>query len=459
MKKKFWLTALLAVALMLLLGGAALADYIDYCRFCGDRKLFRFQSTTYSDDDWHVVIFACEGCGAQRIPQVPHYGGTATCTQKAVCDGCKREYGDFAPHSFTTRASGQLASAATCTEAAKYYAQCDNCDAVSDTVTVSVGDPLGHDYSGAPATCTTDQVCAREGCGAVLDSAKGHDYSGAPATCTTDQVCAREGCGAVLDSAKGHTPVTDAAVAPTCTATGLTEGTHCEVCGDVLVAQQIVPMTGHNYRSATKAPACTEGGYTIYTCINCGDRYTANETSPRGHWFGEWSANGDDTHSALCRRNGCKHTGTTACAWFDGQLLMQQADEAYAFTFCPVCGEVSDGACLSLVEAAKAGALTETLPRGELVLRMGELANGETILSVGFEYSGKLTQPTGEVKITIPAALLEGYTLSLLDADGAESALPFTIKDEELSFTLDFTPVEEEEPVPVRVIHLIPVAE
>ena len=186
MKKKFWLTALLAVALMLLLGGAALADYIDYCRFCGDRKLFRFQSTTYSDDDWHVVIFACEGCGAQRIPQVPHYGGTATCTQKAVCDGCKREYGDFAPHSFTTRASGQLASAATCTEAAKYYAQCDNCDAVSDTVTVSVGDPLGHDYSGAPATCTTDQVCAREGCGAVLDSAKGHDYSGAPATCTTD---------------------------------------------------------------------------------------------------------------------------------------------------------------------------------------------------------------------------------------------------------------------------------
>ena len=519
MKKKFWLTALLAVALMLLLGGAALADYIGYCQFCGDRKLFRFQSTTYIDDDQHEVIFACEDCGVRRFVQVSHDGGTATCTQKAVCDGCKREYGNLAPHSFTTKASSQLVSAATCTEAAKYYAQCDNCDAVSDTVTVSVGDPLGHDYSGAPATCTTDQVCAREGCGAVLDSAKGHDYSGAPATCTTDQicaregcgavldsakghdysgapatcttdqicaregcgavldsakghdysgapatcttdqVCAREGCGAVLDSAKGHTPVTDAAVAPTCTATGLTEGTHCEVCGDVLVAQQIVPMTGHNYRSATKAPACTEGGYTIYTCINCGDRYTANETSPHGHWFGEWSANGDDTHSALCRRNGCKHTGTTACAWFDGQLLMQQADEAYAFTFCPVCGEVSDGACLSLVEAAKAGALTETLPRGELVLRMGELANGETILSVGFEYSGKLTQPTGEVKITIPAAMLEGHALTLLDEDGAESALPCAIEDGEASFTLSFAPEDgEEASAPIRLIHLRPVS-
>ena len=263
----------------------------------------------------------------------------------------------------------------------------------------------------------------------------------------------------MLDSAKGHTPVTDAAVAPTCTATGLTEGTHCEVCGDVLVAQQIVPMTGHDYRSATKAPACTEGGCTIYTCANCGDRYTANETSPRGHWFGEWSANGDDTHSALCRRNGCGHTGTTDCAWFDGQLLARQADEAYVFTFCPVCGEVGDGARLPLVEAAKAGALTETLPRGELVLRMGELANGETILSVGFEYSGKLTQPTGEVKITIPAALLEGYTLSLLDADGAESALPFAVEDGEASFTLSFAPEDgEEAPAPIRLIHLRPVS-
>ena len=450
MKKKFWIMAMLVAALVLLLGAAALAcPNPDGCP--GD-----FYALVRGEADGHVI--ACITCMYQF--KESHWGGTATCTQLARCYWEGMEYGELAPHSFTNKASSRLASAATCTEAAKYYAQCDNCDEVSDTVTVSVDDPLGHDYSGAPATCTTDQVCAREGCGAVLDSAKGHDYSGAPATCTTDQVCAREGCGAVLDSAKGHTPVTDAAVAPTCTATGLTEGTHCEVCGDVLVAQQIVPMTGHNYRSATKAPACTEGGYTIYTCANCGDRYTANETSPRGHWFGEWSANGDDTHSALCRRNGCGHTGTTDCAWFDGKLLAQQADEAYVFTFCPVCGEVGDGARLPLVEAAKAGALTETLPRGELVLRMGELANGETILSVGFEYSGKLTQPTGEVKITIPAALLEGYTLSLLDADGAESALPCAVEDGEASFTLSFAPEDgEEAPAPIRLIHLRPVSE
>ena len=412
--------AILTGMLLLMLYGTAMA-----CPNPDGSCSMKTYSCIKTEEDGHWL--RCIFCGYGFKEN--HWGGTATCQKRAQCFWDGIEYGELGPHSFTALASSQLASAATCTEAAKYYAQCDNCDEVSDTVTVSVGDPLGHDYSGASATCTTDQVCAREG------------------------------CGAVLDSAKGHTPVTDAAVAPTCTATGLTEGTHCEVCGDVLVAQQIVPMTGHNYRSATKAPACTEGGYTIYTCANCGDRYTANETSPRGHWFGEWSANGDDTHSALCRRNGCKHTGTTACAWFDGQLLMQQADEAYAFTFCPVCGEVSDGACLSLVEAAKAGALTETLPRGELVLRMGELANGETILSVGFEYSGKLTQPTGEVKITIPAALLEGYALSLLDEDGAESALPCAIEDGEASFTLSFTPEDgEEAPTPIRLIHLLPVS-
>lgn len=41
--------------------------------------------------------------------------------------------------------------------------------------------------------------------------------------------------------AKGHTPVEDAAVAATYTKTGLTAGSHCSVCGEVLTAQQVVP--------------------------------------------------------------------------------------------------------------------------------------------------------------------------------------------------------------------------
>ena len=475
MKKKFWIMAMLVAALVLLLGAAALAcPNPDGCP--GD-----LYSLVRGEADGHVI--ACITCTYQF--KESHWGGTATCTQLARCYWEGMEYGELAPHSFTNKASSRLASAATCTEAARYYVQCDNCDAVSDTVTVPVGEPLGHDYSGAsatcttdqvcaregcgavldsakghdysgaPATCTTDQVCARKGCGAVLDSAKGHDYSGAPATCTTDQVCAREGCGAVLDGAKGHVEVTVPGFAPTCTRIGLTAGKRCAVCGEILARQAILPMKWHAYKASTIAPTCTEGGYTKYTCANCGASYTTDETNARGHYYGEWSF-GDSAHSALCQRTGCEHTRTVACESFAWRLFAGEA--AYDFALCPVCGEVNDGTHLSWVEEAGAEAPAKNLPRGEIVLRVGALANGEAVMSVGFEYSGELTQPAGEVKVTLPAALLEGYTLTLLEADGSESELPFAVEDEEISFTLDFTPVEDEEPVPVRVIRLIPVA-
>ncbi len=43
-----------------------------------------------------------------------------------------------------------------------------------------------------------------------------------------------------------HTPVTDAAVEPTCTTDGLTEGSHCSVCYEIIVEQQLIEYLGHS---------------------------------------------------------------------------------------------------------------------------------------------------------------------------------------------------------------------
>lgn len=67
-------------------------------------------------------------------------------------------------------------------------------------------------------------------------------------TCTEKgqkgKICKK--CGKITEKtdidAAGHTPVTDPAVAPTETSDGLTEGSHCGVCGAVLQAQEVIPM-------------------------------------------------------------------------------------------------------------------------------------------------------------------------------------------------------------------------
>ena len=76
----------------------------------------------------------------------------------------------------------------------------------------------------------------------------------------------------------GHTEVIDKAVAPTCTKAGLTQGSHCSVCGTVIKAQTTVNATGHKYDSGkvTKAATCTATGVKTYTCTVC--KATKTET-------------------------------------------------------------------------------------------------------------------------------------------------------------------------------------
>ena len=82
--------------------------------------------------------------------------------------------------------------------------------------------------------------------------------------------------------AKGHTEVKDVAVVATCTEPGLTEGSHCSVCNEVLVAQEVVPALGHKpVVDKAVAATYTETGLTEGShCSVCGEILNAQEVVP-----------------------------------------------------------------------------------------------------------------------------------------------------------------------------------
>lgn len=217
-----------------------------------------------------------------------------------------------------------------------------------------------------------------------------------------------------------------------------------------------IPATGHDFTEKVVKPTCEAGGYTRYTCKVCDYSYTDHLTKKLLHWFAEWTSNGDGTHSAPCKRGDCDYIGKAECASIEHTQNAGTAD-ANTLSICPVCGDVSDGAHLALIENAKAAG--KHLPTGELTVRMGDTETGDPFMTVTFEHAGKLTQPEGEVEITLPAELLTDYTLSFVNADGTETDLPCTTDDTTAAFTLNFEKPETTEAFPAaHLIRLIPKA-
>ena len=422
-----------------------------------------------------ITLGTCTTCGGQyysahTFPANQSWDSDAenhwlSCT---VCHEAKTKMG---AHWFVQGAvSVCLKSAATCVAPAVYYTNCDYCyHKGTDTYVDPYNgpDPNNHDlvhHDAKAPTCTeigwdAYETCQREGCTyttkvelPALKHKLVHHDAKAP-TCTEAgweeyDTCSRCDYTTKVELlALKHELVHHDAKAPTCTEIGWNEYDACQREGCDYTTKVEIPAPGHDYTEKVVKPTCGKGGYTLHTCKKCNDSYKDHQTKTLLHWYGEWTSNGDGTHSATCKRKDCKHVGKTECA-----IVEFKQDEATR-TLCPVCGNVSDGTHLALVEEVTAEG--EHLPYGELVLRMGETANGNTLLSVCFEVSGKLTQPKGEVKITLPAELLNGVTLALLNADDTEIDLPYIVEGENAVFTLDFTDAE----IPNALIRLIPTAE
>ena len=488
MKKKSFAILLAAALLLYLLPGMALeakAETVrNICFFCKKQADLEITGFERYNDDQHYVIYKCPLCGKSKHaiflgnPIIYHSGGTETptCTTGKTCAQCGAQYGKLGHDWGAWQSRGNnSAHFRTC--------QRDGCDAV-DTASCS-GD--------SSATCITLGTCST--CGGQYYSAhafpagqnwhsddknhwlsctvcheaktkvgahffvQGNDSSclKSAATCVSPPVyytncayCYRKGTDTYVDPYNGPDPnnhdlVHHDAKAPTCTEIGWEEYDTCSRCDYTTKVE--IPAPGHDYTEKVVKPTCGKGGYTLHTCKKCNDSYKDHQTKTLLHWYGEWTSNGDGTHSATCKRKDCKHVSKTECAIVE----FKQAEATR--TLCPVCGNVSDGIHLALVEEVTAEG--EHLPHGELALRMGEIANGNTLLSVCFEVSGKLTRPKGEVKITLPAELLNGVTLALLNADDTEIDLPYIVEGENAAFTLDFTDAE----LPTALIRLIPTAE
>ena len=190
-----------------------------------------------------------------------HFGGTATCTEKATCDLCGAEYGDFLPHSLTkTEAKAPTCTGAgneaywTCGSCGKYFSDASgNTEVAKDSWMLG---PIGHDWMDAVYTWSDDG-----------------------STCTATRTCKHDST---------HTETSKATVtaaqtkAPTCTQMGETTYKAAFEADWAMTQTKVIadiPAAGHTLtKTEAQAPTCTEAGNEAYwTCGTCGKYFSDGE--------------------------------------------------------------------------------------------------------------------------------------------------------------------------------------
>lgn len=408
----------------------------------------------------------CSRCDYFATPLLPvlnhdlkqHAAKAPTCTEKGwnAYDTCKNcDYTTYAEQPALNHDLKQYAAKApTCTEKGwNAYEACSRCDYTTYVELPAQHDLVHHDAQAA--TCTGIGWNAYDTCSRcdyttyaevpTLNHALVQHEAKAP-TCTEIGWNAYKTCSRCDHTtyaelpALNHDLVHHDAKAPTCTEKGWNAYETCSRCDYTTYAE--LSALNHDYQAVTVEPTCETDGYTVFTCSRCKDSYTADPTDKLGHQFGAWSPNGTGSQSAGCLRQGYVHTGSTDCRKFTFRTA-----EGETLTFCPVCGQAENAAQLEKIEAATAWALSGSLSAEDVTAR----TNGE-YLSVAFETAGSLTQPTGRVRLALPAKLLEGKKLVRIAPDGTQTELPFEAKNGKLIFTLDFANSE----LPVMLFRLLP---
>lgn len=290
------------------------------CTVCNATETKSDPATGHTWGDWEVTkkptctaegreYRQCSICKETETKIAPATGHSykavvtnPTCTQKgftthtcSVCgDSYIDTYVDALDHNWVD--VGTPTIAATCTASGKQNQECSRCH-ITQVATV---DALGHDWKNQDIakhpTCIEigimSATCGR--CGEHKDNieipALGHDWN--EGVITTQPTCTSEGnllktCNTCHESmnitinALGHDwdegTVTKQ---PTCTS----EGSKYFECGRCdLSKTEVLPALAHNYKGVVTFPTCTEGGYTTYTCSDCGKVTVSDYTDALGH--------------------------------------------------------------------------------------------------------------------------------------------------------------------------------
>ena len=423
------------------------------------------KAPTCTEKGWNAYE-TCKNCDYTtyaELPALKHYlvyykAKDPTCTEPGcdayeTCSRCDHTTYVERPalkHDLRQR----VIKAPTCTQMGWAYETCSRCDYSATPLLPVLNHDLKQHAAKAP-TCTEKGWDAYDTCSrcdyttyAELP-ALNHDlvqHEAQAPTCTEPGWDAYETCSRCDHTtyaelpALNHALVQHEAQAPTCTEPGWDAYETCSRCDYTTYAE--LPILGHDYQAVTVDPTCEADGYTIFTCSRCKDSYTADPTDQLGHQFGAWSPNGTGSQSADCLRDGCAHTGSTDCRKFTFRTA-----EGETLTFCPVCGQAENAAQLEKIEAATAWTISGSLSAEDVTAR----TNGE-YLSVAFETAGSLTQPTGRVRLALPAGLLEGKKLVRIAPDGTQTEMPFETERGKLIYTLDFANSE----LPVMLFRLVP---